>query len=199
MKVSPALVLLAVLQLGVALPTHGLGMTPNPLEVALPPSGDIHFQLELIDDVIGLPAGGVVLDGAVGASDVTLVFRLTAIGLGPPDLDWTYPFPGGSPVMPANTAVGTLPGPDVDVDFGVAGIGIGTGGGITYGDIEAEPLDPFFLSFDDSVIGAEIVFGTLSGFIKFPTVTIVPEPSFPVVAVALCALAARCGPGRRCD
>ena len=157
-------------------------MTPDPLAVGGVPATTVN--LTLTGDTIGLPAGGSVLDGSVGAGDVVLIFSLGLSGLA--DLDWTYAVT--SPVTPTITAVGTIPGPDVDIAAGVAGNG---GGLIVDSFVFGDSFDPFFLSFDASPVGAELVFGTLSGFIKFPAVTFVPEPSTTVLfAVAASCMAA---------
>lgn len=179
--IRPQLVIATlVLAVGVSSSAAGLTMSPNPLDVAV---GPFDFELLLTTDAIGLPAGGVVLDGSVGASDTTLVFSLaqgTSLNT-LPDFDWEYT--GSSPVMPVMTGIGTIPGPDADITFGGLTAG-GLAGQIGFALGFEETLDPFFVSFSTSPESAEIVFGTLSGFVDFASVTIVPEPSVGLLVPA---------------
>jgi hypothetical protein len=62
-----------------AAPAAALTIQPNPMPIDDGGFGIIGGSLELIDATIGLPAGGIVGAGAVGATDTTLVFEASAV------------------------------------------------------------------------------------------------------------------------
>jgi len=87
----------------------GLGLTPDP-SVLTELVGGGEYVFDFLGSTVGVPIGGVVLDGAVSPTDTTLLFRATfqllATGTPLPFL----PYLGFGP-----RGVGTIPGPDVDV------------------------------------------------------------------------------------
>jgi hypothetical protein len=114
-RIKPV-VFAAALTLG-ASPAFALTIIPNP--VSLNASGIVR-SIELVDVVTGLPVGGVVGDGSVGASDTTLVFQATVVESSPFDA-WGFivlglRLVGGSSFI-APTASGGID-PDSNLDEG---------------------------------------------------------------------------------
>lgn len=94
-----------------------LSILPNPVPLN---NAGIVGSIELVDVVTGLPTGGVVGDGTVGASDTTLVFEADVVASSPFDA-WGFivvslqPAGGGPFIAP--TATGGIP-PDFNLDEG---------------------------------------------------------------------------------
>jgi hypothetical protein len=107
---AAALVLLA--PIGAA----ALTISPNPQTFS---NGTDAGSITLVGTATGVPVGGTVLAGAVGVSDVTLIFQATvtsgaleSLGVGATGI-------GGPPFL-SSTGAGRIAGPDVDVT-GVTG------------------------------------------------------------------------------
>lgn len=105
-----------ILALG-ARSASALSIIPNP--VSLNEVG-IVGSIALVDVVTGLPAGGVVGDGSVGASDTTLVFQATVVESSPFNA-WAFIVLGlravGGTSFIAPTATGGID-PDFNLDQG---------------------------------------------------------------------------------
>lgn len=84
-RIKPLLSAAVALILG-APSASALSIVPNPVSLN---SFGIVGSIELVDVVTGLPAGGVVGDGAVGGSDTTLVFQASVVASTPFDA-WTF-------------------------------------------------------------------------------------------------------------
>ena len=168
-----------------------LSIIPNP--VSLNGSG-IVGSIELVDVVTGLPAGGVVGDGSVGASDTTLVFEADVVASSPFDA-WTFillglrAVGGGSFVAP--TATGGVD-PDFNLDEGF--IQAGNDAKFTGSVAEGTTSDRFFVSY----AGPIATDGSLELFIRAGegitftdgTALVVPEPGTALLLALGAALTA---------
>lgn len=157
--------------------SSAISMLPNPAVIDLT---TIAGQILLTDSTTGLPMGGTVLDGAVGSSDVTLVFQISLTLGGIPDL--SVNFNVATPIAPTVTAVGTIAGSGLDIVAGTTappgGDGL-PGGGFTFdGNLGAgQTSDLLFVSYTSSPVDAIMSFQALGGFVALNQgATIVPEP-----------------------
>lgn len=184
-------VLLAAL--GFAAPASALSVLPDPLEFDLVLGGteNLTGRIDFLGMTTGLPTGGMVLDGAVGAGDTTLIFSLEIDESGAgPVFSTNFRFLSGNPTV---TGVGTIPGMGIDVVSG------SLGGLVEYdppGVGDGEASDAWFISATGLGAGEQIPFE----FVVIPlgSVTTVPEPGtgLLLMLVGLGLLATR-GAARR--
>jgi hypothetical protein len=180
-----------------ASPASSLSIDPNPL--SFDNGAGVFGTITLVGTATGLPAGGEVLAGLVGASDVVLLFEafvdagsgaVDAIGAGV----FQPPFTGISSTGAGRIADG---GVDISGVSGTAGTRIfGFAGNLDPG----ETSDVFFVSFASlSTDGSQVInfmISPASGASDFTaTSTIVPEPSvfllFGLGTAALAGIARR--------
>jgi hypothetical protein len=160
-------------------PTSALTILPNP--VPLDNSNGIVGSIQLLDIVTGLPTGGVVGDGSVGASDTTLVFAAHNVESFPSDF-WNIvtvrleTVAGGSAIAPA--AIGIVP-PETNLSAdligptGLAQFGASLG--------EGETSNAFFVSYPgplaaDGSLQIRVAAGEGVNF-AFGTALVIPEPT----------------------
>jgi hypothetical protein len=101
---------------------RALSIAPNPVPFD---SGVSSGSYTLVDVAVGLPSGGVVLDGSVGASDTTLVLRMdlaTGAGALGACLGVTLGAAPSDPPLPV-TGAGWIPGALVDASFATISAG----------------------------------------------------------------------------
>lgn len=195
---KPLLFASIALALG-AVPASGLSILPNPVPVN---QFGIIGSIELVDVLTGLPAGGVVGDGTVGASDTTLVFEAHVVESFPFDA-WNLvalrlrPVGGTSFVVP--TATGGI-GTDFSLDYGFIGA---NGTAIFLGEVlEGETSNEFFVSYASPIAtdgSLELFFQAGEG-VSFARATalVVPEPGTSLLlAVGTGLIAARSARSRR--
>jgi hypothetical protein len=145
--------------------------------------------------VTGTPAGGIVLDGSVGAGDVTLILTLAIDSdsdFGLPIVSMFRPPSASSPVF---SAVGTIPGPgdDVGATFSPA---TGNAQFIFDDPNQVDPgetSDPFFVSFSTISVGDQLNLEYV--ILPLGTMTVVPEPG--TLGLVVLGLAALCWRARR--
>jgi hypothetical protein len=99
--------------LALLLPVAAAAITINPNPVTFN-NGTDAGTITLVGSVTGVPSGGTVLAGSVGASDISLVFQVTvtsgnveSLGIGASGI-------GGPPFL-SSTGAGWIPGSDVDI------------------------------------------------------------------------------------
>jgi hypothetical protein len=175
-------------------PAQALSITPDPNAFSLdldPGPGEnlLAGSFDFVGMVTGTPGGGIVLDGSVGAGDVTLIFTATIdaasdIGLATTNI-FRSPTSASSPVF---TAVGTIPGAGVDVNIGTV---VSTTAIIHYDSPNeldpGETSDAFFLSFSSISVGDQL--GLEYVVLPLGTLTVVPEPgTLGILALGLAAL-----------
>lgn len=157
---------------------QALGITPDPLNWDLSGQGAITTLLGTVDFlgmVTGVPTGGVVLDGAVGAGDITLVFQLSLDASSEFELPEVHALFGGTAVA---TGSGWIPGPDADVEA-TSIVGQFTNpNGLEPG----ETFDPVFISFSTLSPGDTLTWEFVLIQMGTQTVT-APEPSVAVLGL----------------
>jgi hypothetical protein len=190
----PAILLVAISWIALASPGRAFSILPDPVSVEL--SGQFQAQLTLIDTIQGAPpAGGLVLEGSIGASDTVLVFHGSATG----NTDLIGAIGIASNELPAPSAVGWIPGSGSTVNFALIGFNstFGAFAAINFADVPAPPRVNFFVSYPS--IGATPVGFTVGVIGNFFIVTseaqLVPEPRTSLLAGA--ALVALLGLARR--
>lgn len=149
LPVSALAVALALLLPGAA---SALSVVPDPLafNISVPGQGNIVGTVDFLGAQTGVPAGGVVLDGAPQPTDVTLVFTISLDPSSSPtlpllSLDVT-PFHTPSATTYLPTGDGTIAGAGVDVtSSGIIG-GFSLASGVGPG----QTSDPFFISLSPS-------------------------------------------------
>ena len=173
----------------VAAPASGLSIIPNPVSLN---NAGIVGSIELVDVVTGLPAGGVVGDGTVGASDTTLVFEADVVASSPFDA-WGFIFLGlrlvGGSSFIAPTATG---GVDPDFNLTEGFIQAGNSAIFTGGVDEGTTSDLFFVSYASPLAtdgSLELFFRAGEG-ITFAdgTALVVPEPGTALLLALSAAL-----------
>jgi hypothetical protein len=179
---------------GSATPAGALGITPDPVVFSVDLGGGLQFlegNIDFVNVVTGTPAGGTVLAGSVGATDVTFIFT-TSIDV---DSDqgmtsttiFRTPASASSPVF---TGAGTIAGGGVDVGSAFVGSSSAT---LLHDNPVLQPgetTDAWFVSFSSISVGDQLGFE----FVVLPlgTATVVPEPHAAVlVLLGLGALAWR--------
>lgn len=183
----------------VAAPAYGLSIIPNPVSLN---NAGIVGSIELVDVVTGLPAGGVVGDGTVGASDTTLVFEADVVAAAPFD-SWGVIVVGLRPVgggmaFIAPTATGGIP-PDVNLDEGVI---VGNTAHFQGLVDEGSSSDLFFVSYASPIAtdgSLELFFRAGSGVnLADGLALIVPEPGMAgLLALGAALVGVQLGRGRR--
>lgn len=173
-------------------PAWAISISPNPL----PLYGPDEAALNLVGAGVGLPAGGVVLDGTVAAGDIVLAFEFeaypSAVFLPAGTFEWNYAV--GSPATPTMTAVGTVLGPGLDIASATAG----APGGLSLAGVldPGTTSDVFFIAFATSPVGAEIDFSGLGGLLPLGSFTVVPEPTTSLLLLVAGAACLGAGRGR---
>ena len=168
-------------------PSAALSVTPDPMEFDLSGVGPVNIlrgEVDFLGMATGLPAGGSVLDGSVGASDVSLLFDVSVSS----DSDFFLVDIVLIAFDPTVTAVGSLPG---------AGIGFSGTVSPTVADFvfleqldPGEATNPFFVSFSGLAPGDLLQFETVFGLLD--SVTVVPEPATAsLLGLGVAVLAAR--------
>ena len=164
-----------------ALPAGALSITPDPVVFNLDLGGGMLLKgnFDFVGTVTGTPGGGIVLDGSVGAGDITLIFTATIDADSDFGLATTYisRFPNLSPVF---SGVGTIPGAGVDVTNGFVGSSSATVHYDSPNELDpGETSDAFFLSFSSISIGDQLNLEYV--ILPLGTVTVVPEPQLTVL------------------
>jgi hypothetical protein len=164
-------------------PARALTVTPDPLAIGSPFLGSVDF----LGMTTGLPSGGDVLAGGLGAGDVTLVFQVTV------DAESTVAWPNGPDLdlSLAATAIGWIPGPDLDVataEFTLSNTSAHWHSVNSTGEINpGETLDPIFVSFA-ALDPGETLTWVAAGLVDVGTQTVVvPEPSLALLMLTACA------------
>jgi hypothetical protein len=155
-----------------------LGITPDPVVFSVDLGGGLQFlegNVDFVGMVTGTPAGGTVLAGSVGATDITFIFT-TSIDM---DSDqgmssttiFRTPASASSPVF---TGAGTIAGGGVDVGSAFVGSSSAT---LLHDNPVLQPgesTDTWFVSFSSISVGDQLGFE----FVVLPlgTATVVPEP-----------------------
>ena len=155
-----------------------LTISPNPQSFS---NGTDAGTITLVGTATGVPSGGTVLAGTVGASDVTLIFQVTttsgaleSLGVGASGI-------GGPPFL-SSTGAGRIAGPDVDVTgvTGTAGTRIFDFDGD--GELDAgQTSDQFFVSYaslpDDGTRQVNFMVNGSTGSDFTVSAILVPEPA----------------------
>jgi hypothetical protein len=183
----------SVLLAPIAAPALGLAPDPLALDIVFGDpgfTGSAHF----VSTVTGLPAGGTLLAGSVGAGNVTFVFEIT-LDAGSPESAVVVVL--GHPSPGLWTGIGTIPGAGADFVSG------GIGGYANFGPSAALPpgatTDLLFVSAPSVPLGASVLVAMLGtnsseagGY-----ATVVPEAgTSALLALGLAALGWR--RARRC-
>jgi hypothetical protein len=161
-----------------ALPAGALSITPDPVVFNLDLGGGVLLKgnFNFVGLVTGTPGGGIVLDGSVAATDITLIFTAMVDSDSDIGLATTYIF--SSPPLassPVFSAVGTIPGAGVDVTDGFVGSSSATVHYDSPNELDpGETSDAFFLSFSSISIGDQL--GMEYVVLPLGTMTVVPEP-----------------------
>jgi len=162
-------------------PARALSITPDPAVFNLDLGGGVLLKgnIDFVGMVTGTPGGGIVLDGSVGAGDITLIFTATIDADSDFGLATTYisRFPNLSPVF---SGVGTIPGAGVDVTNGFVGSSSATVHYDSPNELDpGETSDAFFISFSSISIGDQLNLEYV--ILPLGTVTVVPEPQLTVL------------------
>ena len=155
-----------------------ISISPNPRTYS---DGDDTGTITLVGTATGVPVGGTVVAGTVGATDISLIFQVTvtagsveSLGVGVLD---TSPFGGVS-----STGAGRIAGPDTDVTTvtGTAGTRIfdfDADGQLDVG----QTSDLFFISYaslqDDETQVVNFMVNGETGTDFTVSATLVPEPA----------------------
>jgi hypothetical protein len=192
----PAILLVAISWIALASPGRAFSILPDPITVEL--TGQFQAQLTLIGTIQGAsPAGGLVLQGSIGAGDTVLVFHGSATG----NTDLIEAIGIASNELPMPSAVGWIPGSGSTVNFATIGFNSAFGPFAAINFVAAVPASPprvnFFVSYPS--IGATPLGFTVGVIGNFFIVTseaqLVPEPRVSLLAGA--ALVTLLGLARR--
>ncbi|MGH0037885.1 MAG: hypothetical protein ACQGVK_22880 [Myxococcota bacterium] len=195
-RLAPWIQSLAVLTATLAFAPSSAALSLTPTTVVLIEGLEVDF----LGAVDGLPAGGLVLAGAVAPADVTLLFRAEAA---------TMPFSGA--VDPNSiglrgtgaedvVGVGAIAGPGSDILAGEVG-GVSGYGGLEIPALAlGESTDTFFISYASLSDGDVLDWCSVDGLVCFGTpATVMPEPAsalllgLAVGGLACCSRSGRAG------
>jgi hypothetical protein len=156
-----------------------LTLSPNPVAFT---NGTDTGTITLVGTATGVPAGGTVLAGAVGVSDITLIFQVTVTGGALESVGIGATGIGGPPFL-SSTGAGPIAGPDTDVTTVTGTAGTRIFDFDTDGDLDAgQTSDQFFVSWSTlSDAGDRQINFMINGSVgaDFPVSSVVvPEPGF---------------------
>jgi len=175
--------------LGFASAAHAGTFVPNPVSIANA-ADDALAQVTLVGTATGVPAGGIVLDGSAGPSDLTLLLTLRYVGPGSPTFTQLGLF-----ADPLWSSVGWIPGADVDWTSGAH-----TAGSAAFAQSAAiatgAVTDVLFITVPSIDVGKVLLFGFTNGSGSASgggqaAATWVPEPGTLALVAGGLALLAR--------
>ncbi len=193
-------------------PESALGLRAEPetqrfVDIVPRPISRVSGEVEILGFDAGIPADGVLLDGSVDPSDVSIRFRTTL----DPDADGLAGLyvllrgrAGSGPVAPV--AAGFVPGPDADATQALLSPVTDIARMRFAGELlPGRASDVFFVSYDAVAKGMAISIAALAAtetpppfrpvFFVTPGARIVPEPA-GVARAGLAALVVFCARGR---
>jgi hypothetical protein len=168
----------ALLSLLVPLGAGALTISPNPQSFS---NGTDIGTITLVGTATGVPSGGTVLAGAVGVTDVSLIFQVSVTGGALESLGVGASGIGGPPFL-SSTGAGWISGTDVDITSvtGTAGTRIFDFDGD--GELDSgQTSDLFFVSYtslpDDGTRQVNfMVNGSTGSDFTVSAILVVPEP-----------------------
>jgi hypothetical protein len=173
--------LLVAVALALSMPNGAAALTINPNPQTFSNGTDIG-SITLVGTATGIPTGGSVLAGTVGATDITLIFQVTVTGGALESLGIGASGIAGPPFL-SSTGAGRIAGPDVDVTSVTGTAGTRIFDFDSDGQLDAgQTSDLFFVSYaslpdDDTRQVNFMVNGSTGSDFTVSAVVTAPEPA----------------------
>jgi hypothetical protein len=161
-------------------PVASAALTINPNPTTFSNGTDVG-SITLVGTATGVPSGGTVLAGTVGAGDVSLIFQVTMTGGALESLGVGASGIGGPPFL-SSTGAGWIPGSDVDITSVTGTAGTRIFDFDADGELDAgQTSDLFFVSYaslpDDGTRQVNfMVNGSTGSDIPVSAILEAPEP-----------------------